>query len=113
MAFALFYNREDLTPISAEVTRATLPQGEKQFALACWHAGIDGWDTAPIAPLEKQEGDPDTRILVVSGNFQGSPITLQAFRDFLYRMSANPGAIYLSALADDMGGSSGAIEPWP
>lgn len=114
MAFAIWYNREDLTPIAAELTRQDLAPADRAFASSVWNAGGSGWNTAPIEtdPFHSG-GDADCRRLVIDGKHQGKTITLAQFRDFLYRMSLNPGAEYLAALADDMGGASGAIEPWP
>lgn len=113
MAFALFYNREDLTPIAAEIGRADLTGADRQLANRVWNGGGRDWNTAPLAPPEMRarEGDADLRILVID-----STVTLTQFRDFLYRMAASVGSVggaYLAALADDMGGSSGAVEPWP
>ena len=114
MAFAIFYNREDATRIAAEFTRADLPQADKSFAQSCWNAGLNMWNQDNPAPAE-HDGPPqgDANIIVVAGKHQGNPITLQQFRDFLYRYSTATGAQYLAALADDMGGWSGAVEPWP
>ena len=113
MAFAIFYNREDATRIAAEYTRANLPQGDKQFALSCWNSGLNTWDLFNPDPRPGQPQPNDANIIVIDGKHQGQTITLQQFRDFLYRYSTLPGAEYLAALADDMGGSSGAQEPWP
>jgi len=114
MTFAIFYNREDATRIAAEFTRESLPQADKQFALSCWNAGLNTWDQFNPAPPD-HDGPPngDANVIVISGNHKGQPITLQQFRDFLYRYSTEAGAICLAALADDMGGTSGAVEPWP
>ena len=119
MAFAIFYNREDLTPIAAELTRQDLSNNDRRFAQAIWQGGASGWNTAPLAPREYQcvqtpEGercDDDIRILVIDAQVQGQPVTLQQTRDFLYRQSSLPGGIYLAGLADDMGRT--AVEPWP
>lgn len=114
MAFAIWYNRSDVTPIAAEFTRQDLANADRAFAQSCWNAGLSGWNTAPIEtdPFHAN-GDPDCRRIVVNGKHQGQTITLAQFRAFLYRQSALPGAEYLAALADDMGGASGAMEPWP
>jgi hypothetical protein len=112
MAFAIFYNREDATRIAAEFTRSDLPPADRNFAMSCWNAGLSQWnvenpDTRPDEP------PTDANVIVIDGKHQGQTITLQQFRDFLYRYSAASGASYLSALADDMGRKSGAEEPWP
>lgn len=112
MAFAIFYNREDATRIAAEFTRADLPNQDKSFALSCWNAGLNTWNQ--FNPDTRPEEQPtDANMIVVSGKHQGKEITLQQFRDFLYRYSVSAGAAYLAALADDMSRKSGAEEPWP
>ena len=112
MAFAIFYNREDATRIAAEFTRADLPNADKSFALSCWNAGLNTWNQ--FNPDTRPEQQPtDANVVVVNGKHQGKTITLQEFRNFLYRYSTANGAEYLAALADDMGGISGAEEPWP
>lgn len=114
MAFAIWFNRQDVTPIAAEFARADLPIGDKAFAQSCWKAGLDTWNTAPIETDPYHSGnDPDCRRIVIDGAHQGQPITLQQFREFLTRMSLNPGAEYLHALAREMLGDSAAMEPWP
>lgn len=114
MAFAIFYNREDATRIAAEFTRADLPNADRAFALSCWNAGLNTWNQFNPAP-PNHDGPPngDANIIVVNGKHQGKDITLAQFRAFLYRYADAAGAEYLRALADDMGGYSGAVEPWP
>jgi hypothetical protein len=121
MAFAIFYNHQDLTAIAANVS-ATLANNYDQYLTTqernsvkqtftrCWNGGLNGWATAPIAPVERQEGDPDTRIIVVSG----SQVSLSALRDSLRILGGKvPGAGYMIAIADDLMGASAAVEPWP
>lgn len=112
MAFAIFYNREDATRIAAEYTRQDLAQADAQFAASCWQAGLNTWNQNNPDPRPEEAGT-DANMIVIDGKHKGQTITLAQFREFLYRMSALPGAIYLAALADDMGGHSGAVEPWP
>ena len=121
MAYAIFYNHQDLTAIAANV-EATLANNYDQFLTTqernsakqtfqrAWTGGLSGWSTAPIAPIEKQEGEPDTRIIVVSG----AQVSLAALISTLRVLAAKvPGAAYMSRIADDLSGSSGAVEPWP
>lgn len=111
MAFALFYNREDLTPIAAEIGRADLTGADRQLAQKVWNGGGKNWNSAPLAPIDRNSGDPDCRILVID-----STVTLAEFIAFLRRMALSVGTIggeYLNALADDMTRPSGAVEPWP
>jgi hypothetical protein len=116
MAFAIWYNRQDVTPIAAEFTRSDLPNADRAFAQSVWNAGLNGWNTAPVETDYHAGGDPDCRRIVIDGKHQGQTITLAEFRDFLYRYgeSGGPGAAYLTNLADDMNnGSDGAQEPYP
>lgn len=120
MAFAIFYNPADLTELMSGLTRADLPQGERALCNAFWNSGVSTWQTAPVAADEWRCVDTplgqrcdDVRMIVVSGKFQGKDLTLQQFRDLLYRLTAPLNAPILSALADDMAGRSGAVEPWP
>lgn len=121
MAFAIFYEHEDMTLIAANVA-ATLNNdydsflttqernSVKQTFQRCWNGGLNAWATAPQAPIEKQEGDPLMRIVVVSGQ----QVSLQALRDALRTIGTKvPDASYMIRIADDLGGSSAAVEPWP
>lgn len=121
MAFAIFYNHQDLTQIAANV-EATLANNYDQFLTTqernsvkqtfqrAWTGGLSGWSTAPIAPPNKQEGDPDTRIIVVSG----AQVSLAALIAAVLLIGQKvPGALYMQAIADDLSRSSGAVEPWP
>lgn len=112
MAFAIFYNREDVTRIIAEFQRSDIPNQDRNFAASVWNAGLNTWSTA--APDPRPEEQPtDALMVVVDGKHQGSTITLQQFRDFLFKWGQQPGAEYLLAIYDDLGGKSGAEEPWP
>jgi len=121
MAYAIFYNHQDMTAIAANVS-ATLANDYdayltvternfcKQMFQRAWVGGLSGWATAPIAPPERQEGDPDTRIVVVSG----PQVRKQDLIDALFILAAKvPGAAYMGAIARDLQGESGCVEPWP
>jgi hypothetical protein len=41
-----------------------------------WTAGLSGWASAPAAPLERQEGDPDTRVLSCSSGSRAQLVGL-------------------------------------
>lgn len=123
MAFAIFYNLEDAAKIAANVEAAgagtygaLLTNTERQRMQRCWNGGLSGWAVAPLgqAPCEQPDPNADSHVVVVNA----SPnVTLQQFRDILYKIAASAGAPpemqYLRALADDMGGCAGAVEPWP
>jgi len=108
MAFAIFYNRQDLTPIAAEVTNPSLATSLKTYGTKIWNAGLKNWGVAAISPPQYADNDPDCRIIVLDGN----GITKQAVMDWLRQVAATvPGAWYMATIAEDMLGT--AIEPWP
>lgn len=114
MAFAIFYNLADLAELQAGLNRQDIqPNADRQLALAFWNAGINGYATAPLAPEPYRSGDADCRIIVVDGKHQGQTLTLAMLRALLYRQAGPLGFPILAALADDMGGVSGAKDPWP
>lgn len=106
--FAIFYNRFDMSAIAAEATNPGLTPQERQVAQKYWNAGIKDWSSAPLAPADRMDGDPDTRIVIVDG----SQVSLQGLIDFLNAVGNKyPGAYYMTAIADDL--SRTAVEPWP
>ena len=113
MAFAIFYEPEDLSVLELylNTNRNLLTQADRQLALKYWNAGLKTWNSALLgqSPYEEPGASPKARQVVMSG----AGVTLLEFRNLLYRAATIPGAAYLRALADDMGGSSGAVEPWP
>ena len=119
MAFAIVFNRADLTPIVAEATRVDLSTADRRFAQACWQGGLSGWNTAPLAPeqyrcVDSPLGylcDDDARIVVVDAKVSGKAVTLAEFIAFLRRQSVLPGGAYLGGIADDL--EVNGIEPWP
>lgn len=122
MAFAIYYEQSDLAAIAANVNGLQFPSNaDRNLAKAFWDAGLKNWQTAPLGVVSVcNPGEPPNPLscqLVISGNYQGQPLTLQQFRDLLYRIAAMNGVAeavrYIRALADDMGGASGACEPYP
>lgn len=114
MAFAIFYEPSDLSSIAGSVQAGTLPQALKTTGLRYWNGGLKTWATAPLgqSPDDPVGACPLCRIVVMSG----SQVTLAGFRQLLLDVAAFLGtesARYLIALSADMGGRSGAIEPWP
>lgn len=114
MAFAIFYEPTDMDVLELYVrTNASLlPQSDRQLCLAYWNGGLKDWKVALLgqSPFEEVNPNNKARVIVISGN----GLTLQGFRDLLYRIAATiPGASYLVALANDMGNNCGAVEPWP
>lgn len=114
MAFAIFYEHVDLSSVVANANPNILTGQDRQIANSVWNGGLKDWQTAPFgqSPLDPPGACPSCRTVVVN-----STVTLQQFRDLLYRIANKLGATadvqYVKSLADDMGGTSGAIEPWP
>jgi len=113
MAFAIFYNDEDLPVlerVAVDRQSLSMTNTDKQTALAFWNGGLKDWRSAPIeqSPFEGFIPTNTARRIVITFG------TLLGFRDLLYRIaSANPSLLYLRALADDMGRECGGVEPWP
>jgi len=117
MAFAIFYNMQDLTPIAAHMDDVNLKKfltaQEMGVARALWNGGLKDWSIAPNAYAiypEHCDGDTDTRILVLSGN----GVTKAAMIATLVAIGTKvPGARYMLSIARDLEGWSGCVEPWP
>jgi hypothetical protein len=107
MAFAIFYDMADLVPFTTDFTAPTLSGSDKTLATKIWNGGLSGWQSAPVAPPQYQQGDPDTRILVINA----TNVTKQNMIDLLRRVAPLPGCGFLRPIADDM--VTSAIEPWP
>jgi hypothetical protein len=112
MAFAIFYDLGDLSSLAGTTQTASLPTNLKNEARKYWNGGLKDWSTAPVAqsPYEEPGACPNCRRVVITYG------TLAAFRQLLYDIANYLGteaARYLIALADDMGGLAGAVEPWP
>jgi hypothetical protein len=117
--YAIFYNHQDLTAIAANVNATLsgnydqyLTTGERTLAKQTfqkhWNGGLKNWSTAPVAPVEYQGGDADTRIIVVGG--QG--VIKQDLITVLYLISQRvPGTAYMGSIARDL--EATAVEPWP
>ncbi len=114
MAFAIFYDPSDASSIVGSVNAATLPTAMRNLARKYWNGGLNAWATAPLggSPLDDPQYWGDARTIVIDG----PGLTLAEFRQLLLDIAAFLGtdaARYLIALSADMGGHSGAIEPWP
>ncbi len=120
MAYAIFYNHQDLTAIAANV-QATMASNYDQFLTTtqkntakqtftrAWNGGLSGWSTAPLAgALDPNGGDTDALIIVVSGQQVLKADLISALRIVGQNV---PNADYMNAIADDL--TNTAIEPWP
>lgn len=116
--FAIFYNMQDLTPLAAIAQDANLPSGLRSTGNRYWQAGLQGWSVAPLAVTNPSvppsyytlpNGDPDCRVLILSGSNQ---VTLAGFIQFLRDVvAANAALIFAGAIAADL--QQTAISPWP
>lgn len=95
MAFAIFYNDQDM-PLLEAVSDQLGPY---------WEAGLSDWRNCPVSqsPFEQEIAANTARRIVVSYP------DLEGLRHLLYLV----GDGHLSAIADDMAGNCGAVEPWP
>ncbi len=121
MAFAIFYNHEDLTAIAANVN-ATLANNYDQFLTTQqrnsvkqifqrdWTGGLSGWATAPLAGALDPNfpSDADALIVIVSGQQVLKADLISALQTIGQNV---PNAGYMLAIASDL--TNTAIEPWP
>jgi len=136
--FALFYNRQDVAEIVAEVSNPGLTAQEKNVANRYWNGGIKDWASAPQAPQTEPYScvrvpfdptgqveswktitnngdgtwtvcDPQMTIIVVSG----SQVSKAGLVTFLRQIGQKylPATAYLLGIADDI--ETQAVEPWP
>jgi len=112
MAFAIFYELEDLSEIVGSLNASSLPPQMRSTINHYWNGGVKNWDTAPMgqSPYDPPGACNLCRTLVITyGN-------LAEFRQLLVDVANTLGTVqarYLLSLAADMGGTSGAVEPWP
>lgn len=119
MAFAIFYNPDDLTKlenaIRTEVQR--LPKADRDLANAFWTGGLSGWRTSTVVcPEPFAGGDAACRTITISGSFQGQ-LTRQRFIDLCWRihaaMPAGDPKGQFDAIISDIASGAGSAEPWP
>lgn len=112
MAFAIFYERVDLEAMAEQLSRQDLAAGDLAEAEQAWDHGFRHWDTAGLVPMARFAAQPNSRLLVISSN----SLNLEDFRALLRRIAAQfPGdlhAEYMDSIANDLGGSDAAEEPW-
>jgi hypothetical protein len=110
MAVALFYNLEDLTNLQTTLTAvAAQVSGADRTLANRMLTAIGTPSAAPIAPIQYQQNDPDTRVIVLS--YSGA--TKTAFLDAILKwFNQNPTAWeWLRAIWKDA--RTSAVEPWP
>lgn len=120
--FAIFYELSDLASLAATINAAGLTNQLRQRGRPYWNGGLQDWATAPTAPNPLPNGDtscPLCKICVIdAGNNNNLAMLRQLCYDIADHLQTVVGqeqesVLYLRALADDMAGSSGAVEPWP
>lgn len=112
MGFALLYELSDLNVIGGSTQTAgslnALTNTDRTLAKKYWNGGIQNWATAPA-----YTGDPvycpNCRILACTYG------TVAEFVALCHRVADALGgdALYLHAIANDIAGASGHIEPYP
>lgn len=111
MAFAFFYEMEDLSALAGSLQAPALSNTLKNRARTFWNGGLKDWTAAPAGAAPGDAVNcPLCRTLVISAG------TLADFRQLCYDVADFLGtdtSNYLRALADDMANPSGAQEPWP
>jgi hypothetical protein len=111
MAFVVWYELVDLNVIGGATNAdlAALPVADRNLARKYWNGGVDGWATAPVGHWSGDDLCSLCRQLVITFG------TLAEFRALLHRIADALGgdALYLHALADDMGNPWGGQDPFP
>lgn len=109
MTMALFLNGQDLAALLASL-HAAVPalSGADRTAVNRLITTLSNWPALPIAPIDRQQRDPDTRLIVLNQTGQTKPATI----DLLTRVHARgvAGTEFLRAVAKDM--RSSAVDPW-
>lgn len=110
MSFAILYELSDLNVIAGAISgadRANISTADRNLARRYWNAGLNAWETAPLYGLDPYA--PLEHICVITYG------TLAEFVALCHRVADAIGgdALYLHAIAEDMLGASGHIEPYP
>lgn len=111
MAYAIFYDFQDLTPFTALIQNNQLTNQERQLANKIWQGGLSNWaDPANLvgAADPHSGGDPDCRRIIISYNGASLADLINLCRTVGNRV---PGAIFLDAIASDL--LTTGVEPWP
>jgi len=112
-SFAIFYNRADLALIASAVSAARtdvrLTNAQRTAATRIWNNGLSAWGAASVTLLARQEGDGDTRTLVIDV----AQVSRAQFVDHLNQLAIRTGNTYMRKIAEDAAKSSGGQEPWP
>lgn len=108
MAVGLLYNRSDIAKLVAAL-EAALPalSGADRTAANRVLTALANPDALPIAPVQFQQGDPDTRVIVLPS--QSGDRT--AVRGLFQRMfAARSDLHFLQAIWKDI--RTSAVDPW-
>jgi hypothetical protein len=116
VAFAVFYNMDDLQAMAEAFVDASISGKDRNDGRTYWNNGLSGWQNAPLASADLMAsthpdiawGEEDLRLVVVQNN------TLASLRQYLYFLYAKyPNCVFLQALANDLTHPLAVIEPWP
>ena len=112
MAFAIFYEIEDLQRMATQLADASLPAKLRGDINKYWNGGFNGWATAPYGwrPGDTYEHERRTHYLIITYG------TLAEFRQLLVDVANALGtdaAKVLISFAADMGRFCGGCDPYP
>ena len=108
MAVAIFYNTADLIALKAAAeTAIPLLTGSDRTLMNRIVTALVNIPALPIAPVQYQQGDPDTRIIVISAGGTTKTGLLDLFER---RWTISPQTEFLRAIWKDM--RTSAIDPW-
>lgn len=122
MAFALVFQLDDFQHVADLAQDVRLTPALRQRVKKFWDAGLSTWQQAPVGTFpDATEVCPLCHLLVLDGG--GGPndtVTLAAFQQLLYDLVnyvLSLGDLALAhvvgAIANDLGGTDAAREPWP
>lgn len=122
--FAIFYNNPDLQFLADWIGNPlSFLASQRNEVDAYMLGGLDNWNaSAPAPPSKSGPPNGDARTLVISGTFNGQPITLTRFIELCRYVAGRGGHVpnaygggpeYLNALADDMLTTGEPVWPVP
>lgn len=111
MAFAIFFEPEDISQIAGSVNAATLPTAMKNAARTYWNAGLKNWITAPVGTFPGDEQScPLCRTVIVDGPGLTLAGFIQLCKDIGLFIGGDAGH-YIVTLAEEM--AQTGRDPWP
>lgn len=122
MAFAIFYDTADATPLANQVNLppSGLSSADRALARAIWNGGLSAWQSAPLSiragadprEIAAAAGDADCRTIVITATINKAPVHIADLIGLLQRVAVLAGAnLFMVNIANDLAAT--AIEPWP